>query len=352
MPKCQICSYIAVLQGWLLLLVFSACSPTHREMRTLQMSPILQFSGRHAAGHATTAPLADICVDRKGNFFTLLQDTGRVTCFDSQGREICSFALFAEKPESRSGIEAVSLAVGEGEVYVVDSRHSSIQVWTPEGRYLRSVQLSFPLGPGDTTVTGTGEVFYNSEGFPDSSLVIEFDARGKVSHRIGFSPQEKAFIPRTHSLKQAIARRRIPLFLRKSVLLATGPDRRLYVLYRTRPVLQCFAGNRLVFQRQLNFPELADIEEAILVRNRVLQVPNAYIPFSYWSDIKVDEKGRIYILLALQTHQTVYCLDANGRVLAKLIGIYGKGHLLAVRDSKLTIANAASGEVAVYALPF
>ena len=98
-------------------------------------------------------------------------------------------------------------------------------------------------------------------------------------------------------------------------------------------------------------PELHDIRQAVEIRNRLLEVPASYIPLSYWSDIATAADGSIFILLALQNRHTVYKLDSDGTVLQKFTGDYGKGHLLAVHQNRLAIADAAGQQVTLYALP-
>lgn len=334
---------------WATVLLLSGCST---RPVAVQLQPVLHFRGVSARETAPLSPLMALCYDANGILYTLVRGSGRITAFAPEGRELRSFVV---PPQARraheSPVEAVALGTGGGKVFTLDAGNQCVQEWESSGLFLRRVDLKYPLSAGDSAFNENGEIYHNTEGFTEDSLIVKFDRAGNVTEKIGQIPAADTALVKDAPYRQILARGGVPRSLQHSVLIAPGPGGRIYTLHRTRPLLRCYIQGKLALERKFTLPELGNIALATRVRNRLLTVPDAYIPYSYWADLAVDELGNIYILLALQPRQTIYRLDPHGENAQKFIGEYGKGHLLAVRNGRLAVGDAAQQKINIYALP-
>lgn len=343
--------YSAAVFVWLATIIFAACTPAERSILQLRLPLLVSFDGRTAEGFESTGPLSDICFDQSGNIYTLNLDSGVVSCFNAFGKRVNSFRTGAGSSRPAYPAEAIALHSFRDSLFVVSGREHLLQAYSRDGELLQSIALERPLGPGDTTLAPNGAVLHCPESMAGGPSAVVYDRHGAITCTLQPHGAASGKMPRVKSFKDSLARGEIPDVLASSVLLAADSADHIYVLHRTRPLLQCFHGSRLLWQQVLSIPELPEISEAIRIRNRLLKVPKAYIPFSYWSDIVADAQGNVYILLALQTHHTIYRIDARTRGITRLLGRYGKGHLLAVTEDKLAVADAAKGIITLYALP-
>lgn len=341
--------YLAVLLIWLSLALFSACSSQPRTGITKLVSE-MRFSGASVSESDRLSPLSALCFDENGELYTLMQDSGRITAFNVAGEEIISFA---QEKSSQSmladSVEGVALGSTGDRIFMLDGKNARVLEWTKSGKLIRTAPVVFPLSPGDTTFGRDGEFYHNTEGLSSDSLILAFDTKGNIQQQLGEVPKADTLLAKHKSVRRLLAKGEIPGFMENSLLIAVGRKGRVYAVYRTKPILKCFENGHLKYERKLDFPELAEIREAAEIRNRLLVETGAYIPHSYWSDIAVDEQDNIYLLLALQTHHTIYRLDEYGNHIQKIIGDYGKGHLLTVQNERLAVADAAKRLVTIYA---
>ena len=344
--------YYTVLAIWLSLAMLSACSPAPPLSTTLKLQPQSHISGLSSQETLAHTPLAAITFNEQGFLLTLAQDSCRITVFDKNGNEKMSCAV-NDPLQVSDAVSADGLALGTDKehIYALTGMNRQIQTWRADGELQEVTPITVPLSPGDVAFGRKGTFYHSTEGLSDDSLIVAIDRHGKLAQKVGQINYAEVLQPQQDSIRQALARGQVPAFLQNSVLVATGADERLYALHRTRPLLKCFKDGTLLFEKSLHVPEMEEIRHAVQVRNRLLEVPTTYIPLSYWADMAVAEDGSLYVLLAMQTHHTLYRLDRDGSVLSKLVGGYGKGHLLAVDKNRLAIADAAKGEVTFYTLP-
>ncbi|MFQ5630418.1 MAG: hypothetical protein ACE5I1_16730 [bacterium] len=343
--------YFFALWIWLSLFFLSACTPSQSHPQYIKLEASLHFSGVSEFESHRLSPLSAISFDDEGYLYSLVQDSGRITAFDATGTERTSFSPRSSAYGRTYSVEAIALGNQDDEIFVLDGKNGEIQAWKKDGRFIRSTPIAISLSPGDTAFGSNKAFYHNTEGLTDDSLIVVFDTYGKRTSYLGAIPETDTLLTPHKSLRHSLAEGEIPGFMKNSVLIAAGKNNRVYALHRTRPILKCFENGQLQYTRTLNFVELDTIREAAAIRNRLLEQPEAYIPFSYWSDITVDENGNIYLLLAMQTHHTIYMLDTDGNFMQKIIGDYGKGHLLAVQSNRLAIADAAKRSVSIYELP-
>lgn len=340
--------YFFALFVWISLAFLSACSPPKDSPQNVKLASISHFSG---ASHLEThklSPLSAICFDDAGVLYTLVQDSGRITAYDATGAEKASSALGNLANKRSYSIEAIALGLKGDRIFVLDGKNAQIQEWKKDGQFIRTTPVAIPLSPGDTAFGNKSMFYHNTEGLADDSLIVAFDTGGKRTQRLGVIPATDTLLTPHKSLRRSLAKGDVPGFMKNSVLIAAGNNNRVYAVHRTKPVLKCFEYGRLRYKRNLNFPELDDIRAAAEIRNRLLKASGSYIPFSYWSDIAVDDKGDIYLLLALQSRHTIYRLDSEGNFIQKINGDYGKGHLLTVQNNLLAVADAAKRLVTIY----
>ncbi len=340
--------YILAFAVWLFAAAQSGCTSNFHQNQKVHFQEESHFSGASQFEIDAESPLSAIGFDDDGVLYTLMQDSGRITAFGQDGKELQSFSRATSTERGRA--EAVAMGVSEERVFTIDAKDSALLEWRKTGELVSKTVISYPISPGDFEFTKDGEILHGAEGFSHDSLVVMFDQDGRLAGYVGEAAEASDQLARTQSIRGELARGRVPNFMKNSVLVASGSAGAVYILRKTEPILQCYQDGALVFQRILDFPELADIRETNRIRNRVLESKSGYIPHSLWSDVCVDADGNIFILLSLQKKQTIYRLDAKGENPQKLVGRYGKGHLLAASKKRLAIADAGNRTVTIYSL--
>ncbi|KAA3620074.1 MAG: hypothetical protein DWQ05_04925 [Calditrichaeota bacterium] len=328
---------------WSLLFLNSACSRVS-EFPSVSLQTHRSFSGISLENEGNPAILSDILFTEKGDLATLERDSGRVSIFqDGAEKQTFIYQISDSKP-------AVAVAMNEcrGIFSVLDLQTSSLFHWRSNGRLLALKSIIPPATSQHITFAKNGDFYSSSEGVGDKNFILHYNEKGLLQDTVGTKTSPVIISHDKQNLAKQLAQGQVPDAFADSVLLAANSSNRLYILYRNKPVLQCFQDGILQFEKILHFPELARIKEAISVRNNLISVENHYIPMSYWNDFILTDDGEIYILLALQNRPVIYKLDQNGNVQHRFLGATGKGHLLAVASGKIAIADAISGKVTLY----
>ena len=340
-------TFFPAIIAWLTVLAFSGC--TTKMDTSLIVQPTSQFSIVSAHTASRTSPIASICYGEDGTLYSLLQHSGHITALNADGEIVRSFP----RPDSLSGARkfvGTSIGFGGDHLFVVDARSHQVQKWSPEGTLQGVTEMQFLFSPGDTAISPKGEIIHSTEGFSTDALIAVLDETGSLKQTFG-RVLSAGSLGRTRSVRDSLAREKMPQFLDDSVLVAAAEGGLVYALHRTRPILQCYQNGVLRFERTLDFPELPKIRQTKKIRNQLLQVPDAYIPFSYWSDIAVAEDGSIYLLLANQSRHTLYRLDKDGLSPRRIRGSAARGHLLALHKSRIAVVDAIDRTALIYELP-
>ena len=341
--KCEMASKAAALVLWIFLFGNSACSK-FKDFPNKSMTIIGEFPGISAEANPNKAILSDLIFTENGDIATLERDSGRIAIFNKNGQEKSSF-LFSF-PENQS-VETVAVNEKNGLFSVLDLKNAQLNTWTAAGQLVQQNKITPAIISRTVSFAADGDFYSSAEGVRDKSFILHYDKSGNLRDTLGTNqlpPLQRDF---GKSLAQQIAEGDIPTAFNDSVLLAARQNR-VYALQRSRPILQCFRAGTLLFEKKLHLPELAEIRQAITIRNRLLEAENHYIPLSYWSDFTIDNDEQMYILLSLQKEAVVYHLDQNGNIVRRLTGQPGKAHMIAVQNQTLAIGDAISGEITVY----
>ncbi|KAA3660447.1 MAG: hypothetical protein DWQ10_06675, partial [Calditrichaeota bacterium] len=329
---------------WLLLLINSSCKD-EQAMNSENLKVSEHFAGNSVESKAPHSILSDILFTNEGDLATLERDTGRITIF-RDGLEKRSFVY---ETAQKQPIEATAFYEKDGIFSVLNVKDAALTRWTKTGKLVAQDSIVPPVFSNRVAFSTNGDFYSSAEGVRQNKFILHYDERGQLLDTLGTNTAATIRSSADYSIAQELAQGRIPDALQDSILLATK-DERVYVLHRSKPILQCYAGRQLLIEKPVNIQELAEIREAVQVRNRVLTVENHYIPLSYWNDFAIGDDGSLFVLLALQTRPVIYKLSSDGEILGRFTGEPGKGHLLAVAKGKIAVADALSGLVTVYAI--
>lgn len=329
---------------WLALLLNSSCKSTH-EIHSGHLKVIQRFPGTSIESRPQNAILADILYTSNGRLATLERDTGRIAIFQN-GKEKNSFVFHAP---SKKKPEATAFFEKKGTFSVMDVRGAVLTRWSEQGQLVAQDSIVPPLNSNQVSFAANGDFYSSAEGVRDKNFILHYDKNGRLLDTLATNTPTKIPSASTGSIAKQLARGLIPDALQDSILLATQGEK-VFVLHRSKPLLQCYVEGKLAFEKELHFPELPKIHEAVQIRNRLLTVENHYIALSYWNDFTLGEDGSLYVLLALQNKPVIYKLQQDGEIIGRFTGVTGKGHLLAVSKREIAIADALSGLITLYAI--
>ena len=149
--------------------------------------PVLaEFVREIALGSDVDSVAAAVAVDATGTIYVIDSLADHLRVFDGQGQPLATWGASGEAPGEfkfkEGGVFWGDLAIGpDGNLYILDPFNGRIQVWAPDGTYLRAFgelgegegQLAWPSGIG---IDRAGRIYVTE--FGNNRLQI-FDADGQ-----------------------------------------------------------------------------------------------------------------------------------------------------------------------------
>lgn len=335
-------SYCIAILFWASLALNSGCSSQSNALQIEKLEKLSSFSG-HAIDGDENSPISDIALNSNGEILTLERDTCRICVLSTDGQQIRSF----DYSQAGTKPEAILINSQNEQVAVFDYADSTIHFWLGNGKYSHSEKQSSISGI-PINFSSKGELIYSSAAGDNFARLSFYHPIEHSTKNIEINATTHAINSSYDSISAQIGRGFVPEIMKDDMLLASAENGDLYALNRTTPEIHRFKNGTCVFTKKFQIPELEDIKYTLKTRNRLLADNNIYVPYSFWSDMCVDQNNRLYVLLSYQKKHVIYVFDESGNLERKLVGDFGKGHHVAVNEKHIFVADAYNGTVSVY----
>ncbi len=264
--------------------------------------------------------------DAEGNFYVLKENDHSIVVYDSRMRFKHRIGSIGQGPgELRSPLD---FAIDDsGFLYVADTLNSRIQIFSKEGKFIRSIDINDK--PNYIAANHKGEIFVISRA-PKDKIINVYSREGKLLRSFG-EPVKIDFADLTDE--------ELPDYFKKSLIAiySMGPlnvdkEGNLYLGFDGLPLFRKYdSSGRLLLEVELKGKEIDKLRPKVKQKLRESIESGTFKSTVVISWIGPEERtGGIWV--CLRTH--IYIYDINGNLLRKL-------ELVDENDKPIAIAGLA-----------
>lgn len=266
----------------------------------IRLRPFYPSSEHQNVPARLSAPAA-FAVARSGSLYVFDDGNSRIVKLNPSGKFMAEFGgpVSGSGAIQRGGLGA-SIAVDQNEnVYVGDPVTPKVQVFTSNGRFIRSFRVPFPVT--NIAVNTKQEIYVAVSAHSPTKLILVFSETGKFLRQFG-----ERLVTNKGRLARSV----------NQVVIACDSQDNLYLAFRSWPVIRKYSPSGiLISEQQFHVPsELVSEAERknfsldFIGRNS----ESSFVVPLLTHSIAVSGNGRGYLLL---NAHSVVVFAANGRVI-------------------------------------
>jgi len=279
-----------------------------------------KFGGMDVPEEQTLNNPVDISVDREGIVFVLDSKDNDIKVFQKNGAFIKKLGRGGSGPGEFQ--QPWTLEIIQGQLYVVDTGNGRVQILDKDGRYLKSYKMPLNYGRG-LAFDFMGNIYVNTVGFRSKKIISFHDQRGNLVGEIGELEGQAFEYYDFTSIKVQIRKGQLPDSFKNELLLAIDREGNLWAVHRAlNKVRKYSAKGELLTVLKIEAGEFKKIYQTYRKQNEEVEnMPATYYSLSYVSDLAIDSKGNLYVLLNEPSQMIVYVISKEGALKKKLLGV-------------------------------
>ena len=294
-------------------------APTWEKKAPLELQPSLRFGGLDVPEAQMFDHPIDIAIGEGGRIYILDSRAHDVKMFAPDGSFLKTFSREGAGPGELNRPWIISSV--EDELWVVDTGNQRVQVFSPEGRYLRSHKIPARFGSG-MTFDSLGKLYVNTQGFRSPHGMAAYDVSGSLVMEFAELDGDPIEFYDFTQIRRAISRGDLPKSFRNDALPAVAPDGSVWTVYRSLPMFKIYsADGGLLDTFSIECDTYPRIYQQFRDENKKLENnPSSYFPLRYVNDLEFDAEGNLLILLNDSRRMQILAYSRQGELQQTYLG--------------------------------